>query len=473
MSIKSFPIKSEFFDDDDDDVVEVVQSMELDDSDNENKADLDDADDDEIVREIDVYLSPALASQIHLLQYPLQHASVGTGTRHSQRPPLQVRIKPRHGMLELDQPINAGSNGANSGGQIIGTEGSYPDMTERTFESHIIPIHTHLCLGRLETLSGDNTKPALHLIPLKHISQMRPSFAHVTADQDSNAVDEDDGDAADNETIKDAAAAAFKKKPLVFQRKESERAAMVRKSSYAFKKASEDSEEWQELAVRNVRSREYERIMEKAKCPCPGDSIWGEIKKKPHEPVFGDPNVEYLQSLNYLPSENDQAALPTIPGQELAATVTRLTALMARGWPMPFSILRPHFPDVVESDLLTALSVSAVMIRGNFCLHSKYLSVPKALQRARTFMLYLLQTEGSIQRSRLDAVYKDEPRVTTEQLLALLEQLCRQGGTRGWTLKIEDDISFVARHQDQAALHQQYWNRQVLRVSSELTRYRS
>jgi DNA-directed RNA polymerase-3 subunit RPC5 len=447
MSIKTFPIKSEFFDDDDD-VEEVVQSMHLDDSDSDQ-----DELDDEVVREIDVYLSPALTEQIHLLQYPLQHASVVTS------PPNEVRIKPRHGMLELDQPI-APRNAE------IGTEGTYPHMTERTFESHIIPIHTHMCLGRLETLPGD-TKPAMHLIPLKHISQMRPSFAHITAD---DTADEDDGD-ADNETMKDAAAAASKKKPLVFQRKESDRAAQVRKSSYAFKKASEDSEEWQELAVRDVRSREYQSIMQKAKCPCPDDSIWGEIKRKAHQPVFGDPNVEYVQSLNYLPSEVDEAALPTIPGQELAATVTRLTTLMVRGWPMPFSIIRAHFPDVVDNDLLTALSVSAVMIRGNFCLHSKYLAVPKALQRARTFMLYLLQTEGSIQRSRLDAVYKDEPKVRTEQLLALLEQLCRRG-TRGWTLKIEDDIGFVVGHQDQAALHQQYWNRQVLRFSTELTRYR-
>jgi hypothetical protein len=168
----------------------------------------------------------------------------------------------------------------------------------------------------------------------------------------------------------------------------------------------------------------------------------------------------------------DETALPTIPGRELAATVTRLTTLMVRGWPIPFSVIRPHFPETTEADLLTALSVSAVMIRGNFCLHSKYLAVPKALQRARTFMLYLLQTEGSIQRSRLDAVYEDEPKVRTEQLLALLEQLCQRGGTRGWTLKIEDDIGFVVGHQDQAALHQQYWNRQVTRFSTELTRYR-
>jgi hypothetical protein len=145
--------------------------------------------------------------------------------------------------------------------------------------------------------------------------------------------------------------------------------------------------------------------------------------------------------------------------------------LMHRGWPIPFSIIRPHFGDVIEPDLFTALSVSAVMIRGNFCLHSKYVAIPKALQRARTFMLYLLQTEGIIQRSRLDAVYKNNAKVRTEQLLALLQQICRQG-TRGWTLKIEDDITFVVAHQDQAALHQQYWNRQVLRFSSELTLYR-
>jgi DNA-directed RNA polymerase-3 subunit RPC5 len=463
----SFPIKSEFFDDDE---VQVIPSaMELDDDDDDDDEMMGDenkgGDDDEIVREIDVYLSPDLASQIYLLQYPLQHAKTVTSQ------PVQVRIKPRHGMIELDQPITANNT-------VIGTEGAYPHMKERTFQSQIIPIQTHMCLGRLETLPGDsnnsnsNSKPVMHLIPLQHISQLRPSFSHITkVGDESNAADEDD-DYVDDETKKDAAAAAAsKKKPLVFQRKESERAAMVRKSSYAYKKASEDSEEWQELAVRNVNSIAFEKILERAKCPCPNDSIWGEIKKKAHETVADDPNVEYVQSLNYLPPENDEAKLPTIPGQELATAVARLTALMAPGWPIPFSILRPHFPDLDESDLLTALSVSAVMVRGNFCLHSKYLAVPKALKGARTFMLYLLQTEGSLQRSRLDAVYKDEPRVKSEQLLALLEQLC-QRATRGWTLKIEDDMVFVVRQQEQAALHQQYWDRQGMRFRSELTRYR-
>lgn len=33
-------------------------------------------DSDEVVREIDVYLSPAMASQLYLVQFPLQHREV-------------------------------------------------------------------------------------------------------------------------------------------------------------------------------------------------------------------------------------------------------------------------------------------------------------------------------------------------------------------------------------------------------------
>jgi len=44
----------------------------------ENKAEAAGTAEDEVVREIDVFLSPELAQQIYLVQYPLQHDDVTT-----------------------------------------------------------------------------------------------------------------------------------------------------------------------------------------------------------------------------------------------------------------------------------------------------------------------------------------------------------------------------------------------------------
>jgi DNA-directed RNA polymerase-3 subunit RPC5 len=393
---------------------------------------------DEIVREIDVYLSPALASQIHLLQYPLQHSQVAQ--------PTQVRIKPRHGMLELDQPLSS----------AINREGIH-DLTQRTFQSSIIPVQTHMCLGRMQASTDGST--AMHLVPLQHISQMRPSFRHVDeAAPGGSGADDDGADMMEEDK-------PVEKKPLIFHRKESERAATARKSSYAYKKASEDSEEWKVMSVHGTNSVEHGQFMRQTVCPTPKQTVW--------EAAQGDPSSAYVQSLNYLPVEADQVKAEVAPGRELATTVARLTTLLMRGWPIPFSILRSHFtPDVSNRDLLTALSVCAVLIRGNFTLHSKYLSLPKVLQKARTFMLVVLQTQGAIHRSRLDAVYESDTRVTSERLLTILEQLC-QRTPAGWNLKIEDDLSFLTIFPEQATLHQQYWERQGPRFESHLEVYQS
>lgn len=421
-------VKAELFDDDDDDV-EMTTSAE-----------------DEVVREVDVYLSPALASQLHLLQYPLQHSQVVQ--------PSCVRVKPRHGMIELDQPVSSNMD----------MLGSFP-LAQRTFTSHIIPVQTHMCLGRMGDVEG---KAAMHLVPLQHISQMRPSFRHVDEASAGYAGDNDDVP-TDNRMDEDK---PLEKKPLIFHRKESERAATARKSSYAFKKASEDSEEWHDLAVRGARSMEHRRLLQRAACPHPKQTVWQDAEAG--GAADKDANADYVQSLNYLPVDTDEVKQEMIPGRELETVVTRLTTLMMRGWPIPFSILRSHFtPDISDKDLLTALSVCAVLIRGNFCLHSKFLSLPKSLQKARTFLLLLLQTQGAIHRSRLDAVYGPNSSVTSERLLTVLKQLCKRTPSAGWILKVEDDFSFLTSYPDQTLLHQQYWERQGMRYALDLISYQT
>ena len=52
-------------------------------------------------------------------------------------------------------------------------------MAQRTFASHTIPITTHLTLGKVLPVGGDDDDMALHLVPLTHITQMRPTFTHV------------------------------------------------------------------------------------------------------------------------------------------------------------------------------------------------------------------------------------------------------------------------------------------------------
>ena len=214
-------------------------------------------DDDEIVREMDVYLSPQLSHSLHLLQFPLQQFpfhSEAQGTVHSRpEEPLlaAARYKPRHNMLELDQPIPSTEFMEQQGLKYL---------QQRTYASHTVPVTTHMAVGKLipdhpnTTDDDDNDhhhpKLSLHLIPIHHITQMRPTFTHIDQDDPNNTtLEEEQALAAATAAQNTADGKEAVRKPLMFQKKESERAATARKSSYAYKKSSEEAEEWMPLEI--------------------------------------------------------------------------------------------------------------------------------------------------------------------------------------------------------------------------------
>jgi DNA-directed RNA polymerase-3 subunit RPC5 len=409
--------------------------------------------DDEVIREIDVFCSPALTSQLHLIQFPLQHKPVPL--------PEQARIRTKHGlMLELDQSLPAN----------IGRDGDY-FLQKRTHVSQTIPVSTHLALAKM--IQSKDDKDALYLVPLEHILQMRPSFNHVDKSVSTDAaVDAEDDD-------QDAEPDAKERKPLMFQKKESERATIARQSSYAYKIACEESEEWQVLEVYGRDSAEYQQAYEQV--------LQGR-KDGSRVPSLSSGEAEsYIESLNYLPASShgeDEMDLTSSPEQPTSKSTTeppsqsqlmtrlvhKLTTLLHRGWPMPYSILSPQFLGTNDSDLLMALAHCAVLVRGNFVLQSRFLPLEKPkVRQARTFILYLLHSFGYVQRTRLDQVYKDT-KVTPEWIEVLLQQVGKKS-LNGWVLKLEDNHAFCEAYPEHARLHQQYWERQSIHFSESIKKY--
>ena len=194
-----------------------------------------------------------------------------------------------------------------------------------------------------------------------------------------------------------------------------------------------------------------------------------------------DPQVAYVNSLNYMPLDTTGTSNPEKLLQKLAdekndlkSIVSRLTLLMSQGWPIPFSILRSKFSEIAASDgdILEALSVCAVQVRGNFVLHSRFLPQLSAADRnARTFILLLLQIDGSIHRTQLRRVLANNRKVSSQRLLALLKQVAIQTVDQGWKLKIEDDHAFLSQFPEQSALHQQFWEQQQERYEEQLEIY--
>ncbi len=445
---------------------------------------------DEVVREIDVFLSPELSKQIYLMQFPLQQQS----SQLQRSKPQAARIKPRHCMIELDYATRSGNDAEHQdfSGQFF--------MSARTYSSQTIPVSTHMALGKLGTAGSG--APGLHLVPLVRITQMRPSFHHVNeATLQMSSTSEDDPD-----PMQDGGT----RQPLNFQKKESERAALARKSSYAYKKASEESEIWIPLEVHSETSVESEDKLEKVACTAPdqnlllgraGSSAQHALSIEPtidgDEPLPVSSNQQvatlpssavssssYIQSLNYLPqsqigslkSDSGCIELGDIsqqPEEMLSIVVGKMVQLMHQGRPMPYSVLRPQFDPSSFSDsvLQQALSSCAFWVRGNFILQSRLLPMPAVVGQARTFILFLLQSLSVVHRARLDHVYDGDDQVTPEVILMLLEQVGKKTD-EGWKLKVDDDETFESKYSSYVPLHLEFWRKQVRRFGPLLERYR-
>jgi hypothetical protein len=547
----------------------------------------DDDDDDPVVREFDVYLSPEFAGQMYLLQYPLvlqHHPETATTNNNDieddwlQPPPLRARIKPRHNLFTEDHVIPVHGLG--------GGDGGYAGMSHRTFESQTIPIDTHLCIGKIvsPSTSDDDHDPIIHLVPLTHIYQMRPSFRHVD-DSDmsphkNHAVDmmgEDHpfhNDTAEEDADEEyhpggaTAAATANKSPVMFQRKESERSVLARQSSYAFKKSSEDSEPWQDLDVIVPTTGGDDKNNHGGPVITDTTVSWNQrrILNAVPESIWASSTTSgtsYIQSLNYyhdqrpikhpppLTSTGTDQKVPyrTKNDDDLQHWVSRLSSMLQSGYPVPYSILKwqllqqqqqPNVPtttpgtrgtstdDVLPDDVLfLALSSCAVLCRGNWCLHSRFVfSTPPhqqqhqlppfssssssskstvgfvLLQRLRTLILLILQDHGIVYRPPLSRVvqYWAQPQpigttttstatdledhthvlpasvLSPEQVAFVLSMVAKpsrptKGGGGGWIFKVEDNDIFLKTHPSVVQQHAEYWNRQRHRFRTELELY--
>ena len=64
---------------------------------------------DPVIAEYDVYITPSPAEQLYLLQYPIRNRAQPYNERNAAVP-VEMRIKPRSGFLEMDVDMNTTHN---------------------------------------------------------------------------------------------------------------------------------------------------------------------------------------------------------------------------------------------------------------------------------------------------------------------------------------------------------------------------
>ena len=454
-------------------------------------------DDDPVIREIDVYISLELARTAALVQFPLRPSSFVVGGKpDTQFQPTAARTKPRHSMLELDYAVPTPSG-----------HYSYHDVEEldgtRKFVSTAVPVSTHMALGKL-----DETGDRLDLIPLHTVLQMRPTFSHI------DAVDPQQVAAAEQKAAEAQAAqqqqAATGTKPLLFKRKESDRAVTARRQSFAHLKSELDAEEWIELQVAGGGETgliddddddpQKDAVLDKVTCKNRSHAI------RLAKTVVGG-NVGYVNSLNYLPVTEDLTGASdagdggggTVVGANLTNVVvtpenadqyksdltTRIATLLASsgGIPVPYPVFRSqyvgqdlnpvtghvaHVPDgrLTEEMLIDCLSATAALVRGNYVLKSSLCGLSPQVAEAREVVLVILNKHGKIRRQSLlkaltetaEGAAMDAAIITEHLINQLLEPIATRG-QNAMILRVPDDETFATRFPTQAEQHENYWER--------------
>ncbi len=182
-------------------------------------------DEDEVVREIDVYITENL--DLYLTQFPLKPV-------YADQVDIKTAIfKPNHKKLELTIP--------------------YSSEALRAFENHgsgakyqkyvSSAVAQNICLGA--AVISNN---AMHITPIKSVLQLRPSFKNLQTKGETTEEMFDE----EKEGNPEADGTADGLQHVQLKRKESDRAQSQRTQSYTFLQSQEESEAWYSLKVNAI-----------------------------------------------------------------------------------------------------------------------------------------------------------------------------------------------------------------------------
>ncbi|XP_057825322.2 uncharacterized protein LOC131037266 isoform X2 [Cryptomeria japonica] len=200
---------------------------------------------DKIVREIDVYFTPAIDrdTKIYLMQYPLRPYWRPYGLKEKCEE-VQVRVKPNQARLEVDLVMDkAGENYDHNAIEHL-------KITKQTLTSSKSPLSTSYVLGILQ-------ENKLHLSPVHSALQLRPLISYVNKREEHKKTV-----FVDEEYEEEPNEAEPKLVPLKLK-KETELQEKLRLQSYTYFKQLDEAEPWIPLEAHGIDSPVTDGIRQK------------------------------------------------------------------------------------------------------------------------------------------------------------------------------------------------------------------
>ncbi|XP_077526932.1 DNA-directed RNA polymerase III subunit RPC5-like [Haemaphysalis longicornis] len=422
-------------------------------------------DDDQVVQELDVYISKALANQLYLLQYPHQ----STEQEYADDKCIGARVKPKQQKLELEYALDTHdpsydrARGEQFAENAIRASDGRSDCKDKPlFPSNL--MDRQILTSTKSSSAAENyaigiLRPGeLHLSPINAILQMRPGYSHLDL-SDAKAK------AAEAAMEEEDEVEAPKAVTVRFAEQETDRAKKAREKSFRFMQQQKESEPWVEASFHRMgtemasveRSMLFCPQMDRDMSDLPGtlpqylqrlviDKKESSDTSKNAKKATSTQEMS-IHALNKLPLQDQIKAIL------LSAKVVTLAKLMT---------LLPPKVDVVA--VLRQLQQVAMLVRGCWVVKSDVLypkdtfspksGVPAEIMgRARDFLMYLFTQSGHVSRTK----FGDTVKLPGEDIKTLLSEMAKST-PEGWEFLLPCDMDFITKFPEVVQRQQMLWD---------------
>nr|CAB3265034.1 DNA-directed RNA polymerase III subunit RPC5-like [Phallusia mammillata] len=439
---------------------------------------------DEVVAELDVFLTKNLSDNIKLLQYPIckRKATFSSDAR------LVARVKPKHQKLELEVLLDVSSPNydQSKGEQIaINVDGCAGTSSEgMAFDSSVMDtqVLSSSCIPQCGRRYAAATISAgqVHLTPISEVMQMRPSFRYMDrAEKRAIQAAQMKAQAESGNSSQDEAEDA-KAVTVRFKGAETEAARVARERSYAAYEKNLHEEKWISATIHpkdDVHSKRERNLMFCTQEYTHGSNVDNED--------FGQMMLsasDYLKSIvpNYISAETDSIVNPTnvlsLANLQTMSLPEQLRAVMCNVKIIHFSHLLRLLPGSPEpNSVVRSLQSYAVLVQGCWIVKSEILYPTKTLSpvsgtpcelvcKARDYILCLFSYDKYLVRRELIKKLK----VPSEEVKSILEQIAVMKTGHGWHLRLEPDTHFMEQYPEVCERQSMVWSARYKQLDQQL-----
>ncbi|KAJ3022210.1 DNA-directed RNA polymerase III subunit RPC5 [Thoreauomyces humboldtii] len=399
--------------------------------------------DGEIERRIDVYFSQSLTHALHLWQFPTRAQPFDEQTK-----PTIGRMKTRTKRFELEVPLQTvGSHYNRTVGEEMGRgtddaplrgrfdfEDNTPTklLDKQKYSSSLLPTHSNFMAGRI--ITRHNGTEEVHLTPLKTALQMRTSLYYIDK-IDEKSVKRREEDNMD-ERKKDTGVEEEGKVLSVTVKGPEDNDAKRRAAQLELQLQAE-AEPWQPMSIYHPSSDESRRMLDSLECMSLDEVRWKSTADK-YLDAINPALVTATTETGHSKAKKDKEHV--VDPNARAPLADRVRALLINANIADFSTIVEvlQAEDLDDSELLSTLSASAVLVRGAWVVRSELMYSGHALH-ARRWLLYMFQQQEFVSRSE----FAQHVRIPGPMATGMLLEIAVLEPGQGWSLKVAPEVFFI------------------------------